>query len=185
MSRKFCAVLAATMCLFLATAAFAGAHPHERDGFVIGFNLGLGSATVHPDQGSDESETGGGGAFRLGWAFQNQYMVGLDSGVWMKNEDGGDVTLSSYLACFTFYPSGGGFFVRGGAGAGKVEVTIDVGGPDLTVSESGGAFGLGAGHEWRLGQKFALGAAADYHRFSIDGGDFSFLNFTAQFNWYF
>ena len=52
-------------------------------------------------------------------------------------------------------------------------------------SESGVSFGLGAGHEWRLGSRFALGATLDYHTFSVDSGDFDFLNVTAQLNWYF
>ena len=55
----------------------------------------------------------------------------------------------------------------------------------MTTEDSGGSFGLGAGHEWRLTQKFALGVAVDYCTADLDHGKFEFTNLTAQFNWYF
>jgi len=48
--------------------------------------------------------------------------------------------------------------------------------------DSGGSFGFGAGHEWRLTQKFALGAAVDFNTIDLDYGKFGFTNFTAQLN---
>lgn len=184
MLRTTTAILILLLVLTTASSALAG-RPHERDGFVIGFNLGAGSARVHPDEGADDDSGGGAGAFRLGWAFADQFMVGLEGAAWVNNEDEGDVTLSSSLINFTWYPAASGFFLRAGLGGGKAEVTFPVGDGDLTVSDTGGAFGLGAGHEWRLGTKFALGGALDYHTFSLDGGDFDFLNVTVQLNWYF
>ena len=180
----------ATVCLALvlvltsAATAMAGL-PHERDGFVIGFNLGAGSARVHPDAGEEDNSGGGAGAFRLGWAFANQFMVSLEGTAWVNSENEGDVTLSSSLIDFTWYPAASGFFLRAGLGGGTAEVTFPVVDGELTVSDSGGAFGIGGGHEWRLGGKFALGLALDYHTFSVDGGDFDFLNGTVQLNWYF
>ena len=55
----------------------------------------------------------------------------------------------------------------------------------MSVSESGGSFGLGGGHEWRLTRKFALGAAVDWYNVDQDLGKYDIVNFTAQFNWYF
>lgn len=188
MSRNTAVLTAMLMFLLIASTATAG-RPHERDGFVIGFNLGLGSARVHPDNqvdsDADNSSGGGGGAFRLGWAFANQFMVGLEGAAWVNSESEGDVTLTSSLINFTWYPAASGFFLRTGLGGGKVEVTFDLGGQDVTLSDTGGSFGLGGGYEWRLGGKFALGAALDYHTFSVDGGDFDFFNGTVQLNWYF
>lgn len=184
MSRYVAVCLVLLLVLTTATAALAG-RPHERDGFVIGFNLGAGSARVHPDEGEDDDSGGAAAAFRLGWAFADQFMVGMESAAWVHSEDGGDVSLSSVQLAFTWYPAASGFFLRTGLGSGKYDITVDLGNQDLTFTDSGGSFSLGAGHEWRLGGKFALGAALDYHTFSVDGGDFDFLNGTVQLNWYF
>ncbi|MCP4573101.1 MAG: porin family protein [bacterium] len=170
--------------LLFASTALAG-RPHERDGFVIGFNLGGGTAQVKPDDAPKDDTGGGAGAFRLGWAFADQFMVGLESAAWVRSEDEWDVTLNSTLVNFTWYPAASGFFLRAGLGGGKAEATIDVGPLDLSASDTGGSYGVGLGHEWRLGEKFALGGALDYHEFEVDGGKFDFVNITAQFNWYF
>jgi len=173
------------LVLLLVLPAAATAAPHERDGFVIGFNLGAGSGRVQPAGEAEEDGNGVGGAFRLGWAFDDRFLVGLESAAWWHSEIVSDVTLSSILASFTWYPARSGFFLRAGVGVGKAEITVAFGPGELTAADSGGSFGLGAGHEWRLGSKFALGAALDYHTFAVDGGDFDFLNVTAQLNWYF
>ena len=173
------------LVLLLVAPAATTAAPHERDGLVIGFNVGGGSARIRSDEGGEEDGGGGSGGLRLGWAFDDRFQIGLESASWGNHEGAGNVNLNAGLIRFTWYPAASGFFLRTGLGVGEAEVTFDLGGRDLTFSDSGGAFGLGAGHEWRLGAKFALGAAMDYHTFSVDGGEFDFLNFTVQLNWYF
>ena len=54
--------------LSLAIPAAAGDWAHDREGFVIGFNMGGGTATASPKEGEDDSGGGGAGSFRLGWA---------------------------------------------------------------------------------------------------------------------
>ena len=179
-------LLVSILVLLLAAPAAAGSWPHERDGFMLGFNIGGGSATVKPDVGGDDSGGGAGASFRLGWAFSNQFLVGLESTAWAGETDfGEDLTLSSYKLNFTWYPAATGWFLRAGFGGGTAEVSGEAYGRTVTISDNGGSFGLGAGHEWRLTRKFALGAAADYCTIDLDGGNFDFFNFTAQLNWYF
>ena len=171
--------------LALAMPAAAGDWAHDREGFVIGFNIGGGTATASPDVGEDDSGGGGAGSFRLGWAFNNSFMLGLESTAWVGNTDvDADLTLSSAKLNLTWYPSAKGWFVRGGFGSGRAELNLKFFNPDVTIEDSGPSFGLGAGHEWRLTEKFSLGGAVDFDAVGLNYGDFSFTNFTVQFNWY-
>lgn len=174
----------------LAAPAIAADWPHERDGFTLGFNAGGGGATSRPDGGDDSSGGGGFGGFRLGWALSNQFLIGLESAAWVGDADVGsslnaDLTLTSYKLNFTWYPAAKGWFVRAGFGGGSAEVSTTINDLDISAEESGGSFGFGAGHEWRLTRKFALGVAADFNTISLDEIDYDFWGFSAQFNWYF
>jgi hypothetical protein len=181
-------LLIVLLVLSLAVPATAGQWPHERDGFALGFNFGAGSAST-----SGEDDDAGGGiawSFRAGWAFDDQFLVGLENTSWFNDTFFGGWTLSSYKLNFTWYPGAKGWFVRGGFGVGVAELSLInlFGSGSVDISESGGSFGLGAGHEWRLTRRFALGAAMDYYTIDLDNKDwesFNVLNFTAQFNWYF
>ncbi len=62
------------LVLLLAVPSATTDAPHERDGFVIGSNLGPGSARVHLDGGAEDDGGGVGGDFdfldvtaRLNW----------------------------------------------------------------------------------------------------------------------
>jgi len=184
--------IAALLALILALAApaSAGTWPHEREGFTIGFNVGGGSATAKPVQGEDSSGGGGFGAFRLGWALSNQFLLGLESSAWVGKADtvldpDADLTLTSYKLNFTWYPAAKGWFIRAGFGGGSAEVSSDIAGGTASFEETGGSFGFGAGHEWRLTREFALGVAAAFNPADLDENDFEFWGFSAQFNWYF
>ena len=175
---------------FMAAPAAAESWPHERDGFVIGFNVGGGGAKAKPVEGQESDGGGGFGGFRVGWALSNQFLLGFESGAWVgkaENELGidGDLTLSSYLLNFTWYPAAKGWFIRAGFGGGSSEYSTKINGLEVSVEDNGGAFGFGAGHEWRLTRKFALGVAVDYCTLDLDVDDFDFWGFSAQFNWYF
>lgn len=178
-------VLVALTVILMAAPASAGSWPNERDGFMIGFNIGGGSASSKSDDG--EGDAGGGaGAFRLGWAFSNQFVLGLESNAWVGDTDyGADLSLSTYLINFTWYPGAKGWFLRAGFGGGSRDLSGQINGQTVTLSDDGGAFGLGAGHEWRLTRKFALGMAVDYAALDLDFVDYDYLNVTVQFNWYF
>ena len=117
---------------------------------------------------------------------QAQFLVGFESPAWFGETDlNADLDLFSYMLNFTWYPGAKGWFLRAGFGGGSAEVSTTINGTRLSVEDSGGSFGFGAGHEWRLTQKFALGAAVDFNTIDLDYGKFDFANFTAQLNWYF
>ena len=174
--------------------AGAASPAHERQGAVLGFNVGLGWASVDWKQrgATYESggEVGGAGALRAGYAFNSQFALTFEGRAWSRDYDEGDITLSTALIVFTWYPGGHGFFLRTGLGGGRGKVTVDVFDPALVWEESGPAFGLGLGHEWRLTRTFALGTALDFNALSIDDfGELTdvtagFTSLTVQLNWY-
>jgi opacity protein-like surface antigen len=192
------AVLAAALLAAVAFAdvapARAGSHPHDRQGLLLGFNLGLGVAMVEWDESDQhyetDSEWGGAGGVRIGYAFNEQFALTFEGNGWARDYDEGEITLSSALVKFTWYPSGGGFFARAGVGGGRANVKYELTNPDLSWEEEGPSFSLGLGYEWRLARTFALGTALDYTAFTIDdfgrASDVSvgYTGITVQLNWY-
>lgn len=170
------------------TNAAQAAWPHERDGVLLGFNLGYGTANVD-FVGVDDREESLGGSFRLGYAFNPQFAAGIEGTFWTKEVvDDVTWTFNVTTATLTYYPGAAGFFVRGGIGAGSMELEMDQGGGVTTkFSDDGFGYLLGAGYEWRLTRKFALGPAVDYSHARVNELDISlnYVNFTLGANWYF
>jgi hypothetical protein len=184
---RFAAVLGLLLPLLLVPAlAGAGKWPHERDGWLLGLNLGGGTAGVNFSSVDTEREGGGAGNFRVGYAFQNQFAVGLEGSAWTKNENDQTVTFSFGGPAFTYYPGSQGFYVRGAIGAGTAKWEAESGGVTYSVSDTGfGAHG-GMGYEFRLARKFALGPQVDFSYAKVnDDLSVNYWNFTVGGNWYF
>lgn len=180
--------------LLLAAPAWAGSSAHERNGMVLGFNVGGGSAEAKIDGDgasiSSDRETGGGGNLRLGYAVSPKVVLGLETSAWSKQVDEGefDSTWSLGVATFgaTWYPAAGGFFMRGGIGVGRAKVEVDLG-DGFTASADDTGFGLttGMGYEWRLTRRFALGPQLDLNYVDIgDGASMNWFNVTLGLNWF-
>ncbi len=187
-------VLAVGAALALqATAVFAG-NPHERNGFYIGFGLGLGSANWTEGSALDgSSEDSGGGAvnFRIGGAIRRDVLIGLESSTWARSENGATLGFQAVTAAVTYFPGNVGAYLRGGFGFGSsnFEVDTQVFGLPVNVSEtdSGWALLAAGGYEWRLSNKFALGPEIEFVYFGLRGeliDTVGIINGTLQFNWY-
>lgn len=166
--------------------ASAGAWPHERDGWTLGLNLGGGTAGVNVSGFDSGREGGAAGNLRVGYAFQNQFAVGLEGNAWTKNVDNETWTFSFGGPTFTFYPGSQGFYLRGGVGVGTAKYEAESGGVTFSASDNGfGVLGA-AGYEFRLARKFSLGPQIDYSYAKVNS-DFSvnYWNFTVGGNWYF
>lgn len=176
----------AVLSLGTASPSLAGSWPHERDGIVLGFNAGGGSAGINVTGVDSNREGGFGGNFRVGYAFSPQVAAGLEGNMWTKNVDNETWTFSVGGPAITYYPGATGFFVRGGVGVGTVDYSLKSGGVTLSSSDNGFGF-LGAmGYEWRLGKKFALGPEFDYAHAKVnDNLSMNYFNFTMGLNWYF
>jgi len=180
------------------TTAAAGAHPHARTGFLVGFGTGLGTLQNDLIPGYWHG-TGLALAadFRLGWALRPDLTVGYESAaVW------GDLGFCSvHTAGITYYPRNFGFYVRAGAGFGvvtndRVVLLPKVAPPDgrrglegrESVADNRRGVGfLGAvGYEFRLTRRFALAPQANWIFVGV-GPDRIHTRakcFATQLNWY-
>lgn len=178
-------LLAACAVVLAASTANAGTHPADRNGFMIGFGLGGGSAQL---QGGDR-EGSATGAFRVGYAVRPDLVLSYEGVAWAKRFDEtlGDVTwtFSTNAAALTYYPPNVGLFLRGGLGLGTARVEVKTGGITLSDDENGLGFLLAAGWEFRLTRKFALAPQFGYAYQTLDTLDSSnFFDFGLGFNWY-
>jgi hypothetical protein len=162
----------------LAASAGAAGYSHVRDGSVVGANIGwawtelefvTGSESV-PEAGRTESENAFGGGLRYAFAPNEQFMYGAGLGGWRKSFDINSITLFYFDVVGTWFPGGGGFFLRGSVGYGILDVSVR---PDLTdlnvvnFQNGGPSLAAGTGYEFRLSPELALGAAFDFRWISI------------------
>jgi hypothetical protein len=186
MSRRIPALGAlALLTAALPQDAHAGQWSHARNGFTIGFNLGVGSAGVDLDDGgSSDRASGGAGSLRIGYAVSPQLVVGFDGNGWTNETDGVEQTFSMGGVGMTWYPQQGGLWLKAIVGAGRAEFRTRFLGADLEVADTGAALAVGTGYEWRLTRSFALGPAMDLARASFDGGSADWANVSLGLNWY-
>ena len=182
-------ILGLGMTLLFAQAGLgtsALADPHERDGVVLGFNLGGGTAGVNFSGYETDREGGFAGNVRVGYAFHPELAAGFEGNLWSKDVDNETWDFSVAALALTYYPGAKGFFVRGGLGISTIEVTSESNGVTYSASDSGFGFLLAGGYEWRLSRKFALGPQVDYGYGKVnDETSMNYVNFTAGLNWYF
>jgi hypothetical protein len=172
--------------LGLSPVARAGAHPHDRNGFVIGFGVGGGSMGI---EDADEREGSVIGNFRIGYAVRPDLVLQFEGSGWTKTfEDPvGDLTwtFSAGTAALTWFPGNVGGWLRGGVGGGTASVELETGGFRITDDESGFAVLAGAGYEWRLTRMFALGPHAEFFWMDLDEvGSADMFGGALDFNWY-
>jgi opacity protein-like surface antigen len=178
--------LIAVLILAPAGPAQAGHWPHERDGVVLGFNLGAGTAGINFTGVDSDREGGLAGGLRVGYVFTPELAVGLDGTFWTKEVNDETWTFNVGTAALTYYPGAKGFFVRGGIGVGSMEFSTEESGVTFSASDDGFGFLLGTGYEWRLTRKFAMGPEVDYSYAKVsDDISLNYVNFTVGLNWYF
>jgi hypothetical protein len=166
-------------------ALAAGPYPQTREGWLVGFGVGGGSAGLTADNVSSDREGGAAGSFRVGYAFQPQLSLELNTNGWTKEQDGVTVSFSVIAAALNFYPGAQGLVLRGGLGGGSGTAQVQVG--SLVVKETKSGFGItaGAGYEFRVTRTFAVGPQVDFGWTSLDTFDANYINGCLGFNWYF
>jgi hypothetical protein len=188
MSRP-CFTALATCILVVAAAApqaSAGRHPHDRNGFMIGFGIGGGSAGIEDGDGREGSVTGN---FRIGYALRPDLVLHYEGSAWTKTDEGAtqDVTwtFSTNVAAVTYYPPSSGLFVRGGVGFGTAAVEVEQGGLSLNYDETGFGLLAAGGWEFRLTRKFALAPQVEFTHMVLDDlGSANVIAGGLGFNWY-
>jgi len=167
---------------------------HDRRGLVVGFNLGGSNANLDFNRlGAKmerEIEGGTGGAMRIGYGISDEFVIGFEVFVAEKEDSAVEMEAGAALVTATWFPGGGGFFLRAGVGTGVT--TLKMTSPENIdwVEREGDAGLFGFGYEWRLGNKFALGVAADgvmtehSDTLGFQDTEFGFGSASLQLNWY-
>lgn len=150
----------------LAPLTVTAQHAQTRNGFWFNVGLGYGSLGC---QDCTSREGGLSGQLSLGGTLSRHVYLGVGTSGWTKSED--DVTLSvgALTALVRVYPSStGGFFLTGGLGVGRVDLSIDGFG---SGGESGTAALLGIGYDFRVGRNVSLTPYWNGFAVSHDVGD--------------
>jgi len=187
MKRRRISTGVVTLFLALSIPALgrAESHPSTRQGWLVGFGFGGGSAGFSSGGPSSDREGGGAGSFRLGYAFQPQLSLELNSNGWYKEINSVTYTLSTVTAAVNYYPGASGLALRAGIGFGGSTAGTHSGNTTTTTSETGLGLTVGAGYEFRLTRTFAIGPQVDYGWTSIDSSDSDYVNLCLGFTWYF
>jgi hypothetical protein len=136
------------------TQAAADSDLPRRRGFWFNGGLGYGSATCDEDFICAGSEGSVSGTLSLGGGLSQTVLLGVMTNGWVKDDALIDLTIGTLLGVIRFYPSDGTqFFLQGGLGVGRVDVTVSgIGSAD----ESGFAGLVGIGYDIRLGDNLSL-----------------------------
>ncbi len=190
-----CLAVFAVLLLEAQPAAAIRTYSHDRDGAVVGLNIGWGWSRVEYADGqggsfiSDHLSALAGG-LRLSWAKDEYLMYGFDFHGWTKNDELVEYSILTGTVTLHWFPGGQGFFARGGAGFGSLDVKVKTLPQFTRFTQGGWSFTAGLGYELRLSPQFALGAAYDFYYIPL--GDFEGFedvkgynsNLTFNLSWY-
>ncbi len=190
--RKFTLLLLVMSAIFVApTARALDLGGHDRDGVVIGLNMGYGWNHVNLMDGAGVNRNTGdlttfSGDFRLGWA-RNDHLIGsLALSGWkhsfIQNIAPASATNLNFLAEVEFFPTGQGLWLKGGIGVGSLDFYVNTADPlnRILFKESGLTYALGAGYEFRVSDSTGFGINYDYTY--VDLGDFAGITGAAVVN---
>jgi opacity protein-like surface antigen len=210
------AILAAFVLVAgLVPAQEAGADPiHKRDGVIFGIGVGVstGKTTLFPGEEDLRLESGWQEGvvpqIRLGYAVvKNRLLVMVANQQWLYEqgilaEDKLRINAQNWNLVLNWYPGNlnnywGGLYFQAGAGYANNRLTLlkpiedDPHGnkfeEEFKVDETGVAYQIGIGYEFRLGKSVAAGAALGYIQQDIDGTVFdnsTVIPFNLTLNWY-
>jgi len=193
--------------LLLATVAEAQiGRQHQRRSWYIGFGLGSGEGWATSDGESksfgewfdlfDMEPTRVTLNFKVGATLTPNLLVGFDmtairafaSETVMGETLDVAFQANNYDGMVTYFPSGEGFFIRGGLGL--AAFVTQWSGPGISETDTVSGFGIvfGGGYAFWLLKSFNLTLNADYSLQSYGEGDgpdsSSFLNIYLGFDWY-
>ena len=176
--------LTSFMILLLLPSGAAG--QSDRDGFFIGLGAGVGSLGV---EDVDDRESALSGYLKLGGAINETVLLGAESNGWIKSESeaGVDATLTSgsLSAVAYVYPSQtSGFYLKGGLGLARLDLSASGFGSSLSEGENGTAITAGIGYDIGFGGRFALTPYGNFVYSSFENGSTNLLQIGLGANWY-
>jgi hypothetical protein len=158
----------------LAEQCSADRHPVLRRSWYIGAGGGWGNAHAELTVvGKIDRQNGLIGFFRFGRAIKDQFALGIESSIWEKVVQDGNIewNLASIAVAATYFVKSPGIFARAGVGLGYSSFKRDQssGGNEVQQDRAGLEILGAAGYEYRLLPNLALGAQVDYMYVDIDG----------------
>jgi hypothetical protein len=161
--------------------AHAQATP-ARDGFFIGFGLGGGSFGC---SGCGDRQSGVGGHLKLGTTLNPQLLLGVESSAWTKEEGGARMTHANLSAMVQFYPAAtSGFFVRGGLGFSRLEVSASEGGFSFSAGQTGPGLTAGLGYDIRVADNLSVSPYGGFGWGHFDGGSANSFQLGLGLTWH-
>jgi len=154
--------------LVLGTVLPSTAAAQERKGFWFNVSAGAGSAAVTCDDCDSGRETGGVFTFRLGGSLSEHLLLGAEVNTWAKSYDfepglKGTFYLYNVSGTLAYYPTGSGFFVKGGAGLAGANVDVNVEGTKISVDVGNGfGFVAGAGYDIPISRRWSITPGVNY-----------------------
>jgi opacity protein-like surface antigen len=176
---------------------------HDRDGVVIGFNMGAGwnwmnYSIPHEDDGvltqETDTEVDLTGNFTVGWARSDHLVFSIGVHGWkarywyLGNQLSASTT--QFQADVCWFPRGEGFWLRAGIGPGNISVNAIIPRANVTFQEWGWNLLGGAGYEFRVADTAAIGFAYEYRHLGVgafqglDDTEMASHNALLSFRWY-
>jgi len=172
---------------------------HIRKGWMVGLSAGYGigkSLNAEGDTFLDQGSIAVG--IRFGKMINPHILIHTEWDGWNYTEEEllpkTEYSLLNYTLACSYYPGNpatlaGGIYLRGGFGIAVTNLVT----PDVDNSsdnyETGFGLLIGAGYEFRLSRRFALGIGSGYNKLIINGEKYfksgQFIPFYIDFNYYF
>lgn len=177
-------LVAVALLLAAAPAAAVDLGGHDRDGTVVGLEAGPGWTSIKFTSSGDETtldpESAFAGGLNVGWAPRDELIGSIGIYGWKKSfiQDITPVSLTTFhfLAEVSWFPRGEGFWLKGGAGVGSLDLTATLPQQMVTYKKGGFSWTAGAGYELRVSDGTAIGLAYDFRWVQV--GSFDFLEKT-------
>lgn len=176
--------LLALTLLLVAVQPAAALHlgGHDRDGTVVGLNIGGGWNRIEFGLEGERTKTNTefdfSGGINVGWARSDHLIASIGIYGWKEifYVYGGEhlkITNFHFLAELTWFPRGEGFWIKGGAGGGSLDFDLNTVGNRHIFKKGGWNFSGGTGYEFRVSDEMAFGFAYDFRFLTVgDFGDF-------------
>ncbi len=176
---------------------------HDRDGVVIGLNMGAGwnwmnYSIPHEDDVSLTQETDTEvdltGGLTLGWARNDHLIFSIGVHGWKARYwylgDQLSVSTTQFQADVSWFPRGEGFWLRAGVGPGNISFSAVIPRANVTFQNWGWNYLGGAGYEFRVSDTAAIGLAYEYRHLGVgafegfEDTQISSHNALLSFRWY-
>ncbi len=128
-----------------------------RDGFSFGLGLGAGSNGYSCTGCATERRSGGSGYLSIGYAMSPSMLVAGEVNGWSREQNGTRFTTAFVGPTAQWYPNAdAGFFLKGGAGLGSVQLKDNTTLSQDELLSRGFGYQVGTGYDVRVTQSFSL-----------------------------